>query len=127
MIDQLKVALAEKKFQQIEDLVKSLGLKWQETGLFSLADETIPKLGEAGTFGDLFALNSQNKYPNKLILSSTSHYLARLKEKMTNPNTKESNSPQAAQGFMRDVWQGWIEQNKKKMKIERNVSLLGDE
>lgn len=133
ILAKIEAALSDGKIQEVTQLASSLGVKWEETGSFSLAEETIPRLGDDDAlFASVSQLTSPSSVYKQLVNTGRASYALRLKSKTVasqNENKKApvDNKAKITSARMRDVFGKWGESILKSSKIERNEALLREE
>ncbi len=104
---------------QVENEIKNLNAKWEETGLFSLDAPAIPKISglEIEKVADLTV---KDPYLKSFVRSGTSRYIVKLKDfkqdSSTTPLLADVSSRQRANG----VFTSWLQTFKKSSDIETN-------
>lgn len=131
----LREALAKGDAASANKLVQELGGKWTSTGVFSLADQTIPSLGDEDVyFSEAAVLTKEAPLSKNLIAQGPSFVVMKLKAKGgADPKrdaelaTKES-AEQWKQRLMvsrtREVFDKWMAKTMEGAKIERNTEVL---
>jgi peptidyl-prolyl cis-trans isomerase D len=126
----LETAVAAKDAAVVDAIAKKLGVSWQETGEFSLADATIPKLGASDTAGEAAAVLTQPKQMMPTVGRDASKRLVfRLKSKSAVDVKSAGNDgaidKQLSDERTREAFGGWSQGVVKESYIERNPSLAG--
>ena len=89
VISNLKSALEKSDEKMLEDHLKNLDIQWQETGLYSLDNQTVPKMGNSPQV--VKAAMSLFRSPSSLYPQMVSEgkmlYVLRLKERQLPPQT----------------------------------------
>lgn len=133
VLAKIEAALSEGKIQAVTQLASSLGVKWEETGSFSLAEETIPRLGEDDAlFASVSQLTAPSSVYRRLVNTGQVSYVLRLKSKTVASKNENKKMPvddkaRITSARMRDVFGKWGESILKSSKIERNEALLREE
>lgn len=132
-IEALRAAMAASNTAEVNKLITALGGKWTETGSFSLADETIPKLGdEEAYFAQASGLTMAAPLSKELIAQGPSYVVLKLKSKgqqdpkreaelatSTNELREKINTARA-----REVFDKWMAKTMEGAKIEKNTQIL---
>lgn len=125
----------QKKAQELETLltkntgeaeaqVKSLGLKWEETGFFNLAADAIPKIPGIDT-EKIAELNPKQPWLKHLVRSGNARYLIKLKEIKKEAATPDNNLIESVQRRRADgIFMSWLEDFRKRSDIEMNEILF---
>lgn len=129
-IKNLETLVTAKDVSGIDALAKKLGVSWQETGEFSLAEASIPKLGASEGAGEAAAVLTQPKQLMPTVVRDASkRFVFRLKSK-TVVDAKAAGSDEAVAKQLsdertREAFGGWTQGVVKESLIERNPSLAG--
>jgi hypothetical protein len=134
-IEALRAAMAAGNSAEVNKLVSALGGKWAETGSFSLADETIPKLGdEEAYFAQSAGLTMQSPLSKDLIAQGPSYVVLKLKSKNQAESKKETELDIAGAekeiqqkintARAREVFDRWMAKTMEGAKIEKNLQNL---
>src|SRR5690606_13633970 len=77
---------------EAEKTIKAMGLKWEETGAFTLDAPTVPKIPELEV-EKVAGLSSENPYLSDIVQAGNTRYIVKLKdmkmEKVAVTNTAE--------------------------------------
>ncbi|OQW53027.1 MAG: hypothetical protein A4S09_07970 [Proteobacteria bacterium SG_bin7] len=126
-IEEFKNLVAKKDSAAIDGWLKARGLSWEETGLFGLADYSIPKLGNFDDFADIMGtLNDRSPLANRLASSSGAEFLLRYK------GSEKSISEKADDSLMKDigrtrgqsVMSEWVNTARKTASIKTNSRII---
>jgi len=126
------VAEAEKKFSSspgegVNSIQSLMGpkAKWEETGPFTLADETIPKLGEnTELIGAAMAVSQSKPLFPKLIKEGSTYYVVRFKKSEPAPEVDEKTLAKSlASTTSRNVFDSWRTALREKATIKINPQL----
>lgn len=128
------IADAEKKMSSPEEGVRAFqnldkGVKWQETGLFSLSEDAIPKIGsDDDLMKDVLKLSSAHPMESKTYKVGTRLYVVRFKS--ADDKTKViADNPEldpVLKNIPRDVFSAWSSKLFENAKIHINPQLFGD-
>lgn len=82
LVAKLEAALEKSDKAQIEQVTKDLGVKWEETGLFAMDAETVPKIGEnEDVFEKAYELTQKGDYAKRLVSGlGATRYIISLKD-----------------------------------------------
>jgi len=128
----METALKAKDMDKITELSEANGLKWKDTGLFSINEEYVPGVGKVQPFMDA-AMNLTYKAPmsTNLLRYMNNRYILKLKEAKIDENAKPKANPQMdfLKQFMDQqrsslVMQSWIDSLKKESDIQINPTIL---
>ncbi len=109
----------------LEDVKKRYGLKWQNTGAFSVEQSAIPKLGSTEKFWQTLSDLKVNE--SKMVETDGKYYIVKLKE--MNFEKVASADSKSDQGLMErlsqyrsgDAVQSWVDNKSKSARIKRNI------
>lgn len=135
-----KAYLAEEKFNQwqgtleqnlkakdlavVNKFLSDSQLKWEETGLFDLAADMIPKLSPVSTTAS-YELKQSGEILDRLIRDGSDRWIVRLKEIKNNPvSSKPDQLVSLQQESAGDIFGAWVEFEKSQSKIEQNLNAL---
>lgn len=134
-VEELRKALTAGSNAEVNKIVQNMNGKWVETGSFSLADETIPKLGdEESYFVAASGLNAAAPLAKDLIVQGPSYVVIRWKSKGVADPKREAelatveSSEQMKQKLIasraREVFDKWMAKTMEGAKIEKNAQVL---
>jgi peptidyl-prolyl cis-trans isomerase D len=127
----LKSMLKEGDLKEVEKAIKTWGLKWEETGLFGVGSASIPKVGSADAYPEVFALSKEKPLLDHTVDIGGRAFVMRFKERKLegelDDEKREQLKMQLASGLMRDVYTKWIQELRKDSKVVTNTALLGGE
>ncbi len=121
----------QKKAQELENVVaknpadaeaevRSLGLKWDETGFFNLAADSIPKIPGLDT-EKITELTPKQPWMKSLVRAGSARYLIKLKEVKKDNSNPDANSLEMVQRRRTDgIFMSWLEDFRKRSDIETN-------
>lgn len=107
----------------INKIKDKYNVKWQSTGLFSLEQKNIPKLGDRDKIWDAIS-ELIGKTETKLIESDGKYYVVKLKDTKYEPiknGDLEGQLAQLSQSRAGDAVQSFIDSESKNARIERNL------
>ena len=112
--------------------MKEWGLKWEETGAFSLGADVVPKLNEEEVRKSVFELNSKNKILNHLVKLPKFRYALKLNETPKAgvvKNNETVKNPRADEDYLSKrradgVFMSWLNQYKEQSRVEMNQQVL---
>ena len=116
----------------IEGLAKKMNVKWEETGEFSLSDETYPKIGSVEAVADAVStFNETKKIFPQVLMDGSKRYVVRVKlRQQSNSNPTgglAAVEKQLSEERGREAYGAWVETAVKASAIERNPNLAGPE
>ncbi len=127
-IQEFKDAVASKNEKAISDWLAKNQLVWQDTGMFSLADPTIPKLGSFDEFSSVVTAISKDKpMAEHLVPSQGAEYLVKFKSLEITPEKKtETDDLQKsiARSRSQNILGNWIGELRKTASISKNQRLF---
>lgn len=104
--------------------VKSLGLKWQNTGLFSLSQLAVPKLGDSESLISQVLAVKPGEVVNKVLMKDGKSYILKLK-KISYKAKKAPLQEKNVAGM--SAFNDWIIDGEAKAKIQYNEQILATE
>lgn len=127
---EINKALVAKDSSALGSILKSLKFGWKETGSFSLSQEKIPQLGsDEKIIEKAFQLRKQGQTSSEVIESSGDYVILRLKKlDITQPaeikERDDVNNSQTAFRRSGDVFNNWVNEQRKHAKISKNQMLF---
>lgn len=130
-IEQLKAALKSDDVAAVQKFVTENGLKWDETGSFSITAQQIPKIGSNDQFASLaFGLSEKNPLADEVIRAGENQYVLRYKAvppsekvKTSQPENAEFMKEQLATNRAQDAFQRWLTEVRKTSTISINPDM----
>lgn len=122
----LEQNLKEQNREAVNKAISEIQVKWDETGLYSLSADMIPKLSGSAIAAS-FELQKAGEILGKLIRDGSDRWILKLKEaKEVAPAASSTSQVLASlqQDSAGDIFGAWIEYVKKSAKIERNLDSL---
>ncbi len=123
---QLEEALKKSDAAGVDAALASLGVKWEETGLFDLGSEIAPKMGSRMATQAAFEVNAKSPWLNRLVRDGAVSYLIKFKELKT--ETPAAVVPTVVDNSTRErsneMFSRWLESVKKVSTIEKNPLVL---
>lgn len=121
----IEEALASGNANKVEQLVKSLGLSFEETGFFDLSAETVPKLNSPVANQAVGEITEAKPLLNRLVRDGGQKYVLKLKALKKEPMT-DSKALLASLSRERtgEMVNQWLESVKKDSKIEKNNQVI---
>ena len=132
LVQQMEDHLKAKEMDKIEALASANGLRWKDTGLFSINEQFIPGVGTVKEFMDgAMQLSTENPISRSLVRYKTNRYIMKLKDAKIDTENKSKKNPQLdffkqmmEQQRANIVMQSWIESLKKTAKIKVNQQIV---
>ncbi len=130
VLAEMNGALKKSDSKALEKLLKSLHLKWEETGEFSMSNSLVPLIGrDEKVVAEAFELTQEGQMLPHVVTSNGEYYLLKLKSlKLTSgSDIKEKALDEqrlAASRRSGDVFNAWLSEQRKGAKIKRNEQLL---
>jgi len=124
--------LKESNVSELNNLVKNSKLKWENTGLFDLSANSIPKIGPLPEFEDIAGqLTKEKPLATRLIRQGAMAYVVRLKEiqpPKAQPNDKDLDlvSQQVSNLRIGEIFELWQEKLTRSSTIRRNELVLSE-
>jgi peptidyl-prolyl cis-trans isomerase D len=108
-----------------EDELKKLGVKWEETGLFPLSADNVPKIQGLDT-AQVAGLTPKSPWLNSIAKVNNARYVIKLKElKVDNSAPAEASILESIQRKRADgIFTTWLQDFRKKSDIEMNNAIL---
>ncbi len=130
-IEQLKTLLKADDVAGIQKWAAELGLKWDETGAFSITAQQIPKVGANDEFATAaFTLSEKNPLANEVIRAGENQYIVKYKAVPASEKGKSSQGEngdlmkeQLATNRAQDAFQRWLTEVRKTSTISINPEL----
>ena len=130
-IDILKAALKADDLAAAQKWAAEHGLKWEETGAFSITAQQIPKIGSNDQFATAaFGLSEKNPLANEVIRAGESQYVVKYKPVPASEKVKSSQGENAglmkdqlAMNRAQDAFQRWLTEVRKTSTISINPDL----
>jgi peptidyl-prolyl cis-trans isomerase D len=136
VIDSAEKKLKSSPQEAVKEL-QALGpqVKWDETGVFAVGDERIPKIGEADdAVGVALGLSSEKPYAQKLVHAGDVFYALKFKSMsqasaapLASADAKLASNAKGAGGDANEVFYNWSNGLVEKAKIKRNPRLFSDD
>jgi parvulin-like peptidyl-prolyl isomerase len=122
----IEEALAKGDESSVESELKVLGAKWEETGLFDLNTEILPKLSSQAATQAAFELTKEKPLLNRLVRDGGQKYILKLKEQKNDTANAEDKTllQQVTRERSGDVFNNWIESARKNSKIQKNPQVF---
>jgi len=121
----LEEALAKGDSAKADQIVKSLGLSYEETGFFDLSTETVPKINSPLATQALGEITEAKPLLNRLVRDGGQKFVLKLKaskkEPLSETKTLVANLARERTGEMVNQW---LESVKKESKIEKNTQVI---
>lgn len=128
-MDKIRQGIAQKQPAAVAAVVGQLGLKWDETGDFSIGQSFIPKVGDAElAMGKILAVKQKGDMSDVVKLHGDD-YLFRLKEHKAPSAANPTTDPFSSMQFLtvrraNDAFNTWASEEKKTARIKRNSQLF---
>lgn len=130
-IEQLKGFLKTDDLAAVQKWAAEQGLKWEETGAFSITAQQIPKIGTNDEFASAaFTLSEKNPLAGDVIRAGESQYVVKYKAVPASEKGKSSQGENAglmkeqlAMNRAQDAFQRWLTEVRKTSTISINPDL----
>jgi peptidyl-prolyl cis-trans isomerase D len=138
-VDDQTVAIAKQLEEKVSKGISSTELnsylsqnnyKMKETGLFDIANETVPAINSTEVFKAALELTKEKPVASKIVKDGEAQYLVMLKDSVFDQSSPVLNAPESQNRQMAEKqkayaqYQNWLEANKKSYKIDKNEALL---
>ncbi len=129
-LSEVKELMKAKKYSELESLLSDKGLKWTNTGFFSITKENIPGVGTNKEFLDLaIGLSPENEYGSRLVYQGDSAYLLKYKGSKTDGALAKNDQMDFFKQLMKQqkmnmMIQSWTDSLKESASIKTNPDLL---
>jgi len=124
-LKKLEDNLAAKNVPEVAAQIKSWGLKWEESGYFTLSDEVAGRLPSSLVSERAWELNSKNPYLTQLVRDGGKVYLVRFKSEQKNlKGSDESKIGNIAQAKGNEILGRYLQNQKDRSKIVKNPQIL---
>lgn len=130
-IEQLNAALKSDDVAAVQKWASENGLKWEETGAFSITSQEIPKVGANDQFATAaFGLSEKNQLGDEIIRAGEGQYVVKYKAvpasekvKSSQPENADLAKEQLAVNRAQDAFQRWLTEVRKSSTISINPDL----
>ncbi|MBL7672565.1 MAG: SurA N-terminal domain-containing protein [Bdellovibrionaceae bacterium] len=124
-IQKIEAGLKDKDEAGINAQLKLLGLSWEETGLFDLSAESVPKLNGANVSAAVFEATPKNQWVGRLVRESGDQYLLKLKEAKIESSSLDMKAEDlVAQKRSSQNYESWVNAYRKTSKVTINQKIL---
>ncbi len=122
----LDEAVAKGDEAALDNGLKALNAKWEETGLFDLSQDAAPKINSQMANNAIPELTLENKLLKRIVRDGEEKYVLKLKEaKMDTPVALDPMTKTMTESFRSNLLFGnWLNEFKKVSKVEVNNELL---
>ncbi|MBS1969686.1 MAG: SurA N-terminal domain-containing protein [Bdellovibrionales bacterium] len=122
----LDEAVAKGDEAALDNGLKALNAKWEETGLFDLSQDAAPKINSQMANNAITELTLENKLLKRIVRDGEEKYVLKLKEaKMDTPVALDPMTKTMTESFRSNMLFGnWLNEFKKVSKVEVNSQLL---
>jgi parvulin-like peptidyl-prolyl isomerase len=129
MMAEMKVledAISKGDETALDNGLKAINAKWEETGAFDLSQDVAPKIGSPIANNALTELSLEQKLLKRIVRDGDDKYILKLKEaKMEAPAPLDSMAKTMTQSYRSNMLFGnWLNEFKKVSKVEVNNQLL---
>jgi peptidyl-prolyl cis-trans isomerase D len=131
-VAELSELLKKDDLANVQKWVTDLGLKWEETGAFSLTAQSVPKIGNNDQFASAaFTLTEKNPLADEVIRQGEQSFIVKHKavtqaekNQPSQPETNQENmKEQLASNRANDAFQRWLTEMRKTSTISINPDL----
>jgi peptidyl-prolyl cis-trans isomerase D len=123
-IKSLEEALVKSDITKVDQIIKSWGLNWEETGFFDLAQDSVPKLTGQVVSQAAFELSETRPLLNRLVRDGGAKFVMKIKASKSETVKDPSILSEMAKENSYGLFSQWIESAKKSAKIEKNNELI---
>jgi peptidyl-prolyl cis-trans isomerase D len=122
----LDEAVAKGDEAGLENGLKAMNAKWEETGMFDLSQDAAPKINSQMANNAITELTMENKLLKRIVRDGEEKYVLKLKEaKMDTPVALDPMTKTMTESFRSNMLFGnWLNEFKKVSKVEVNSQLL---
>lgn len=122
----LDEAVAKGDEAALDNGLKALNAKWEETGMFDLSQDAAPKINSQMANNAITELTMENKLLKRIVRDGEEKYVLKLKEaKMDTPVALDPMTKTMTESFRSNMLFGnWLNEFKKVSKVEVNSQLL---
>lgn len=130
--EELGKALESGNKGALDSIAARFGLKWEETGTFTMAEENVPKVGRVDSFvTTALSLSQSSPLAKNLVFDGEKTYALKLKSievpaKILPEADVERLRTEISSSQANDIHRNWISDLEKQAKIERNQMVLGE-
>lgn len=123
----IEEALTKKNVAEIDNQLKSLDVKWDETGDFDLKAESIPKLMGGEALKDaVWTLGQSGQWLDHLVRDGSHRYILKMKEVRIVEIPKSAGPQVAKLGPSSGIFEGWLEGARERIKVTRTQKVMED-
>lgn len=109
---------------KVESLLASIGVRWEETGLFDLAN-AVPKLPAGPVAEAAFEVTSQKPLLNRVVREGGVRYVLKLKEAKSEPVNVDAQARELMQKRRADqLFSSWLENFRERSKVNVNSQVF---
>lgn len=122
--EQMKVleeAVAKGETAKTDEILKTLGVSWEETGYFGLGSETVPKLPAGPVADAAFELSAAKPMLNRVIHDANARYILKFKGLKTEPSAVAESSGRPRSD---SVFGSWVNQFRENSHVTVNPEIL---
>jgi peptidyl-prolyl cis-trans isomerase D len=123
----IEAALKEADEKKLDIAIKDLGLKWDETGLTSIAEDALPKVGSSESVSQaLPELSKEKPLLAKLAREGQNSFILKLKDSQKAQVTTDLKAASQEMSFEKssESHSKWIESLAKRFTVKRNEAVL---
>lgn len=119
----IRQAVEKNDLVSLDKQIKENDLKWDETGIFDLSQDSIPKLFSEELSRSVSELKSVNELLPRIVKESNSNYVLKLKSFSKDESIKSTtkNLEQDQQQRAGELFTSWIESLKKSATVNRSA------
>lgn len=112
---------------KVDELMKSIGAKWEETGSFELGGDAVPRLPAGPVASAAFEVSAQKPFLNRVVRDGGARYLFKFISMKTDPaaaaataKVDETLQRRRADG----IYSIWLNDFRQKSRVEMNTQVL---
>lgn len=131
-LSEIDKAVVAKDYAKVESLVKSLNVAWDETGLFDIGADMVPKITSPNVSQAVFELSNEKPWLDRVLREANEKYVLKLKEiKKADVATKTAADEKAKreQSFAQkrrgdSAFEAWLKIQKTGSKVSINPEIF---
>lgn len=126
-LQKLDAALKAKDDAGVQGQVTALNLSWEETGMFDLSAESVPKLNGPNVTTAIFEATPASPWVNRLVREGTDQYLIKLKDSKVEPGAAPlaaKDEDLMAQKRSSQNYESWVNAYRKTSKVQINNKII---
>lgn len=110
---------------KVDELMKSIGAKWEETGLFDLGGDAVPRLPAGPVASSVFEVSEKKPFLNRVVRDGGARYVIKFIGLKKEPTTLTAKTDETLQRRRAEgIYNSWLNQFREKSRVEMNTEVL---